>query len=125
MEKQIVYKKEKKFISLVVYLYDVVAYLKYFLDTVISVCEENFEPCRKAVYMNCGLKADTIFYDSTDASIRIKNKTVTMERTTLALVFFGIFALQTIILKYLSVVLNLVFKQQRYLVADIEKVVKR
>lgn len=42
----------------------------------------------------------------------------------LALGFFGVFALLTIILKYLSVMLNLIFKQQRYLVADIEKVVK-
>ena len=42
----------------------------------------------------------------------------------LALGFFGVFALLTIILKYLSVLLNLVFKQQRYLVSDIEKVVK-
>lgn len=38
--------------------------------------------------------------------------------------FFGVFALLTIILKYLSVMLNLIFKQQRYLIADIEKVVK-
>lgn len=43
----------------------------------------------------------------------------------LALGFFGVFALLTIILKYLSVILNLIFKQQRYLIADIEKVVKR
>lgn len=43
----------------------------------------------------------------------------------LALGFFGVFALLTIILKYLSVTLNLIFKQQRYLVADIEKVVKK
>lgn len=43
----------------------------------------------------------------------------------LALGFFGVFVLLTIILKYLSVLLNLVFKQQRYLIADIEKVVKR
>lgn len=43
----------------------------------------------------------------------------------LALGFFGVFALLTIILKYLSVMLNLIFKQQRYLVADIEKVVKK
>lgn len=42
----------------------------------------------------------------------------------LALGFFGVFALLTIILKYLSVMLNLIFKNQRYLVADIEKVVK-
>lgn len=42
----------------------------------------------------------------------------------LALGFFGVFALLTIILKYLSVLLNLVYKQQRYLVSDIEKVVK-
>jgi len=38
--------------------------------------------------------------------------------------FFGVFALLTIILKYLSVMLNLIFKQQRYLIADVEKVVK-
>ncbi|MBQ6588708.1 MAG: glycosyltransferase [Butyrivibrio sp.] len=37
--------------------------------------------------------------------------------------FFGVFALLTIVLKYLSVLLNLVFRQQRYMVADIEKVV--
>lgn len=43
----------------------------------------------------------------------------------LTLGFFGVFALLTIILKYLSVLLNLIFKQQRYLVSDVEKVVKR
>ena len=42
----------------------------------------------------------------------------------LAFGFFGVFALLTIILKYLSVLLNLIFRQQRYLVSDIEKVVK-
>lgn len=42
----------------------------------------------------------------------------------MALGFFGVFALLTIILKYLSVILNLIFRQQRYLIADIEKVVK-
>ncbi len=137
-------------------------------------------PYRKAVYMNCGLKAATLEYESRDINVRIKNKTVTAERTALALDsfiyftdvlerlsalicgiflvitvgvgvyivsdifsqtnpvegwlstmgflafgFFGVFALLTIILKYLSVMLNLIFKQQRYLVSDIEKVVKR
>lgn len=320
MENQVVTIKEKKFISLVVYLHDAASYLKYFLDTVIPVCEENFEqfelvcvddacqdgtieilkeyvesralkamvnvvhmsffqglesamnagrdiaigdfvyefddifvdyePCvimdvyhkllegndivaasskgkmrltskvfyalynntsrgkgkigpetfrivsrrainriksmgqyipyRKAVYMNCGLNVATIYYDSKDVNVRIKNKTVASERTTLALDsfiyftnvlervsaiicgiflfvtvgmgvyifsnifnntkpvegwlstmgflalgFFGVFALLTIILKYLSVMLNLIFKQQKYLVSDIEKVVKR
>lgn len=42
----------------------------------------------------------------------------------LALGFFGVFTLLTIILKYLSVLLNLIFRQQRYLVSDIEKVGK-
>ena len=137
-------------------------------------------PYRKAVYMNCGLKATTICYESKDVKVRVKNKAVASERTTLALDsfiyftdvlervsaiisgifllvtvgmgvyiisdvfnntkpvegwlstmgflalgFFGVFALLTIILKYLSVMLNLIFKQQRYLVSDIEKVVKR
>lgn len=137
-------------------------------------------PYRKAVYTNCGLQAATVYYDSKDEGVRLRNKTVASERTTLALDsfiyftnvlerlsaiicgifllftvgmgiyivsdmfhktkpvegwlstmgflalgFFGVFALLTIILKYLSVMLNLIFKQQRYLVADIEKVVKR
>lgn len=137
-------------------------------------------PYRKAVYSNCGLKMSTLHYDSRDVKTRVKNKTVASERTSLAfdsfiyftnvlervsmvicgffliltvamgiyiisdffnvhkpvegwlstvgflaLGFFGVFALLTIILKYLSVLLNLIFKQQRYLVADIEKVVKR
>ena len=136
-------------------------------------------PYRKAVYMNCGLQNATIAYESKDRSARVKNKTVTEERTALALDsfiyftnaleklsavlsgvfllltigmgiyvvtdcfnsnkpvegwlstmsflalgFFGVFALLTIILKYLSVLLNLVFRQQRYLVADIEKVAR-
>lgn len=137
-------------------------------------------PYRKAVYSNCGLTMSTIYYESKDVKARVKNKTVASERTNLALDsfiyftnvlervsmvicgffliltvamgiyiisdffnaykpvegwlstmgflalgFFGVFALLTIILKYLSVLLNLIFKQQRYLVADIEKVVKR
>lgn len=138
-----------------------------------------YVPYRKAVYMNCGLKTDTLEYSSSDATARVKNKVVAKERTALALDsfvyftnalermsmllcggflilsvsmgvylvidalaasrpvegwlstmgflslgFFGVFALLTIILKYLSVILNLIFKQQRYLIADIEKVVK-
>ena len=136
-------------------------------------------PYRKAVYMNCGLRAQTFEYESKDVDVRIRNKTVASERTSLAfesfiyftnvlerasaiicgvflvatlgmgvylvhdffsadkpvegwlstmgvlcLGFFGVFALLTIILKYLSVMLNLIFKHQRYLVSDIEKVVK-
>lgn len=137
-------------------------------------------PYRKAVYMNCGLKSETLVYESRDKHARVKNQIVTKERTALALDsfiyftnalekvsavlsglfllltigmgiyvisdvfnsskpvegwlstmsflalgFFGVFVLLTIILKYLSVMLNLIFRQQRYLVADIEKVVKR
>lgn len=38
--------------------------------------------------------------------------------------FFGVFLLLTLILKYLSVILNLLFKKQRYIVSDIEKLTK-
>lgn len=41
----------------------------------------------------------------------------------MSLGFFGVFAILTIIMKYLAVLLNLVFRQQRYMVADIEKIV--
>lgn len=136
-------------------------------------------PYRKAVYMNCGLQAATLHYESKDVNARIRHKTVVSERTALALDsfiyftnvlervsavisgvfllltlgigiyvvydffssytpvegwlstmgfltlgFFGVFVLLTIILKYLSVMLNLIFRQQRYLISDIEKVVK-
>lgn len=37
--------------------------------------------------------------------------------------FFGVFIVLTIILKYLSVLLDLIFKKQKYLVADIEKII--
>lgn len=40
----------------------------------------------------------------------------------LSIGFVGIFSLLTIVLKYLSVIVNLVFKQQRYLIEDIEKI---
>lgn len=135
-------------------------------------------PYRKAVYSNCGLDMATLYYEREDDVKKVKNKTVTSERTSLAFDsfiyftnvlervsmiicavfllitigvgiyiivdvfneskpvegwistmgflafgFFGVFALLTIILKYLSVVLNLIFKKQRYLIADIEKVV--
>ena len=36
-------KKEKKFISLVIYLHDAAPYVKYFLSTIIPVIETNFE----------------------------------------------------------------------------------
>lgn len=41
----------------------------------------------------------------------------------MALGFFGVFIILTIILKYLTVLLDLVFRKQKYLVADIEKIV--
>jgi len=40
----------------------------------------------------------------------------------LAIGFFGVFVLLTVVLKYLSTLLNLVFKQQRYVISDIEKI---
>ncbi len=48
--------------------------------------------------------------------------------TTMMLVitgsFFGVFAILTIIIKYLSLLVNLVFKKQRYLIESIEKISK-
>jgi glycosyltransferase involved in cell wall biosynthesis len=36
--------------------------------------------------------------------------------------FFGVFTLLTIILKYLSVLVDLIFRKQRYLIEDVEKI---
>lgn len=38
--------------------------------------------------------------------------------------FFGVFLLLTLILKYLSVILNLIFKRQRYIISGVEKLTK-
>ncbi len=137
-------------------------------------------PYRKAVYMNCGLKTDTIYYESSQKGGRLRNKTNRNERTSLAMDsfiyftnvlekttllisgaflifsfgvliyiisslfstnkpvegwvstmgflafgFFGVFILLAIILKYLSVLMNLIFKHQRYLVEYVEKISKK
>lgn len=136
-------------------------------------------PYRKAVYVNCGLKTDTVYYESMGGDGRNKSKADRNERTSLAidsfiyftnvlerisliisgafllftmgvivyivssifsaskpvegwlstmgflsLGFFGVFSLLTIILKYLSVMLSLIFKHQRYLIEGVEKVSK-
>ena len=136
-------------------------------------------PYRKAIYMNCGLKTDTVYYESIGGTGRHKSKTDRSERTSLAidsfiyftnvlerislvisgafllftlgvavyivgsifsaskpvegwlstmgflsLGFFGVFSLLTIILKYLSVMLGLIFKHQRYLIEGVEKLSK-
>ncbi len=134
-------------------------------------------PYRKAVYVNCGLKTDTVYYEGQGELERNKSKTDRNERTNLAmdsfiyftdvleraslalsgvfllftlgmavyigvsffsenkpvegwlstmgflsLGFFGVFSLLTIILKYLSVMLSLIFKHQRYLIEGVEKI---
>jgi len=38
--------------------------------------------------------------------------------------FFGLFLMLTLILKYLSVILNLQFRRQRYIISGIEKLTK-
>ncbi|NLL77699.1 MAG: glycosyltransferase [Clostridiales bacterium] len=141
---------------------------------------DTYIPYRKAVYMNCGLKTDTIYYESNHRDGRRRRKTNRNERTSLAMDsfiyftnvlektaliisgaflvfsvgvviyiissffstskpvegwvstmgflafgFFGVFTLLTIILKYLSVLLNLIFKHQRYLVENVEKISRR
>ena len=56
------------------------------------------------------------------------NKTAIEGWTTtmlfLAVSFFGVFALLTIILKYLSIIVELIFKKNRYLIESIEKITK-
>ena len=135
----------------------------------------DFIPYRKALYANCGLRAETLYYRSNGVP-RERAEKKTYERVNLAFDsfiyftdflekvsscisaffllfsvgsvayamwdyfangsaiegwtsiicfmsfgFFGVFVLLTIILKYLSVILNLVFRRQKYLVASIEK----
>lgn len=136
-------------------------------------------PYRKAMYMNCGLKVDTIVYDNKKAVYRGTNRQERGNRSTLAmdtliiftdvleklslitsivmfgamifmfgyiiysifstirpvegwmsimaLMSFGFFMISvmlTLIFKYLSVILSMNFKRQRYMVEGVEKLTK-
>lgn len=133
-------------------------------------------PYRKAMYMNCGLKTDTVVYDNKEAAKKGRNREERSSRSTLAadtiiiftdvlekvsmavsvvlfgalivmfgwivysifsrvrpvegwlslmaLMSFGFFmtsVMLTLILKYLSVILNMSFKRQRYVIEGVEK----
>lgn len=133
-------------------------------------------PYRKAMYMNCGLKVDTIHYDNKEPVKKHKNReewgnqralatdtiiifTNVLEKLSLAvsvvllgallvmfgylvysifsktrpvegwlsimsLMSFGFFMMSvmlTLILKYLSVILNMGFRRQRYVIEGVEK----
>lgn len=136
-------------------------------------------PYRKAMYMNCGLKADMVVYDNKNITKKGRNREERGTRSTLAMdtiiiftdvlekfsllvsiVFFGVLVLMfgwivwsvfsevrpvegwmslmalisfgffmtsamlTMILKYLSVLLNMSFKRQRYVIEGVEKLTK-
>ncbi len=136
----------------------------------------DFVPYRKALYSNCGLKVETLFYREDPEKWRgRKNNTGErvdlafdsfiyftnfLERVSLfialfflvflvgsvgyvmwdyfgngnvaegwtsticflAFGFFGMFLLLTIVLKYLSVLVDMVFRRQKYLVSSVEKI---
>lgn len=139
----------------------------------------SYVPYRKAMYVNCGLNMESIYYTSTSKVSKGRSTQEKMNRSDLAfdsfiiftdilekismflcgfflLVmvvmavyvvwsvfsevrpvegwmstiglisfgFFGLFLLLTLILKYLAVILNLVFRKQRYIVSGIEKLTK-
>lgn len=138
-----------------------------------------YVPYRKAMYVNCGLKMETLVYDNKQISRRNRNEqekesrsklafdsfiifTDVLEKISLGLCafflvvmivmativisslfsevkpvegwmstfglmsfgFFGLFLLMTLLLKYMSVILNLTFKKQRYVISGIEKLNK-
>ena len=136
-------------------------------------------PYRKAMYMNCGLKADTLVYDNKSLASSGRNREERSTRSSLALdtliiftnvlekfsmlvsvilfsvmvimfgwivysifstvrpvegwmslmtlISFGFFMMSvmlTLIFKYLSVILNMSFKRQRYVIEGVEKLTK-
>lgn len=56
------------------------------------------------------------------ASKPIEGWTTTM--LLLSFAFFGMFAILTIMIKYLSIIIDLIFKKQKYLIESVEKVTK-
>lgn len=133
-------------------------------------------PYRKAIYANCGLKVDTIYYKCTDKlnikkcdeatrknvaieslilftdvaykaaivmtfimmigiigvgiytlTVFIKDQPVEGWTTTmlfLSVAFLGVFAILAVIIKYLSILVDLTFKKQKYMIESIEKLTK-
>lgn len=133
-------------------------------------------PYRKAIYANCGLKIDTVYYKSNmkkstnrdDGDIRkniaieslilftdiaykaaifmtltimvgivavvaytiftfLSEQPVAGWTTTmlfLSIAFLGIFAILAVIIKYLSIIVDLTFKKQKYMIESIEKITK-
>ncbi len=136
-------------------------------------------PYRKAMYMNCGLRAETIVYDNRETARGARNREEKNNRSSLALdtliiftdvlekfsmlvsgilfavmvimfgwivysifstvrpvegwmslmtlISFGFFMMSvmlTLIFKYLSVILNMSFKKQRYVIEGVEKLTK-
>lgn len=133
-------------------------------------------PYRKAIYANCGLKIDTVYYESSikknmnrdDGAIRkniaieslilftdiayksamfmtflmmigilmvsiytifiFLNKQPVAGWTTtmlfLSVGFFGVFAILAVVIKYLSIIVDLIFKKQKYMIESIEKITK-
>lgn len=133
-------------------------------------------PYRKAIYANCGLKLDTILYNSVSTKKEKLDKRARKEReknaidslilftdisykfsiimsiimmlitvavavyaiyiffssnpmegwtTTMLFLsfgFFGIFAIMAIVIKYLSIIVNLIFKKSKYIVESIDKI---
>lgn len=136
----------------------------------------NTIPYRKALYANCGLKMDTVFYTPNDPmpgkkpnsqdryetafdalilftnlaykitillagammiatlagggytvviyflGIPVAGYTTTMLVITAA--FFGVFGILAMVIKYLSVIVRLIFNEQRYIVESVEKISK-
>lgn len=138
-----------------------------------------YTPYRKAMYMNCGLKTDTLVYENKTVARKSRNSEERGNRSSLAfdtiiiftdilekfsmllsviflgvlllmfgwiivslfsevrpvegwmslmaLISFGFFmtsVMMTLVLKYLSVILNMSFKKQRYVVEGVEKLTK-
>ncbi len=135
-------------------------------------------PYRKAIYANCGLKLNHIYYSSlqnnsskmtkeiqdtrkdlavdsiilfTDVAYKLaiimaiimmivaigtgiytiyiflSSQPIAGWTTTMLLLsfaFFGIFALLTLMIKYLTILIDLIFKKQKYLIESIEKITK-
>ena len=127
-------------------------------------------PYRKAMYMNCGLKADTLVYENKKKAGSARNREERSTRSSLALdtliiftnvlekfsvmmimfawivysifstvrpvegwmslmtlISFGFFMMSvmlTLIFKYLSVILNMSFKRQHYVIEGVEKLTK-
>ena len=81
-------------------------------------------PYRKAAYIASGMKLTMIIYTLLVFFLGNPIEGWTTTLLFLSVAFFGLFGILTIIIKYLQIIVDMVFKRKHYIIESIEKLTK-